>query len=491
MKNLSLNVLSHSDILDIDNTSKTILENVGIYVNHPVALDLFKKAGCEVDEAKKIVKIPRGLIDECISASPNRYKYYGRDEGKSITLTGDGSKTYYAPLGIATGITEYNPKTKDFKTRSATLNDIVNMSKIVDACPSIDHMIQGVSAIDIMAQDGINPYVREWDAMLRGTSKPFMWDSNYKYNEDAFKMEAAVYSDDVEEAKKKPFFMNVSCTTSPLQLDYALCDLCITSAKFGIPMMVMTMGMAGTSAPFPLAATIAENNAENLAGLCISQLVEKGAPNLYGSCTDAFDFYCNSSPFGSPEATLISCGMAQMANFYQIPGIVAGCVSDSKTPDQQSAHERTLNTLMTTLVGAGNLTGCGMINMGMSHSFEQMVIDNDICAMVRKTCEGIDVTQDTLLEKVVERVGPMGDYISEMSTINGLGERSCPELFDRHMADEWNGMGAKSTMDLAHEKVLDILANHQVMPIDNDVRKRLDILIKEADAKHVKLQGKA
>lgn len=490
MKSLKLEVLSHADILDIDETSKNILEKTGIYVNHPEALELFKKNGCEVDEAKKIVKIPRGLIDECMSSSPNRYKYYGRDEGKSVTLSGDGSKTLYAPLGIATNITDYDPVTKGFNTRAAKLQDIYNMSKIVDCCPNISHMIQGVSALDIMAQEGINPYIREWDAMLRGTSKPFMWDSNWKYNEDAFKMEAAVYSDDEEEARKKPFFMNVSCTTSPLQLDYALCDLAITSANYGIPMMIMTMGMAGTSAPFHLAATIAENNAENLAGLCISQLTVKGAPNLYGSCTDAFDFYCNSSPFGSPEATLISCGMAQMANFYQIPGIVAGCVSDSKLPDQQSAHERTLNALMTTLVGAANLTGCGMINMGMSHSFEQMVIDNDIVGMIRKTWEGIDVTKETLLEEVVEQVGPMGDYIAAESTLFNLDQRSNPEIFDRHMVDEWRGMGSKGTMDIAHEKVKDIIANHEPMPIDSDVRKRLDALIKEADKKLVRIEKK-
>lgn len=300
MKRPKLEILSKSEIIDIDAASRRVLEEVGLMVNHDKAREMFKKAGCEVDEKTKVVKIPSSLVTEAMSSTPTNYRYYSRDGKHDVTLSGDGSKTLFAPLGIATNVTEYvSPGV--FKKRASTLQDIKNLSTLVDACENIDHMIQGISAMDLMTVSDKNRRVREFDALLTGTSKPFMWDSDYRYNEDCFKIEAACYSGDEEEARKKPFYMNVSCTTSPLQLDYALCDLCITSADFNVPMMVMTMGMCGTSAPIHIAGTLVENNAEVLGGLVLSQLANKGAPNLYGSCTTSFDFYCNSAPWEPPR----------------------------------------------------------------------------------------------------------------------------------------------------------------------------------------------
>ena len=483
MKRPKLEILSKSEILDIDAGSRRVLEEAGLMVNHEVARDMFRKAGCEVDDRTKIVKIPSGLVDEAISSTPTRYRYYSRDGKHDTILSGDGSKTLFAPLGIGTKVTEYvSPGV--FKKRDSTLADLGNLAKLVDACGNIDHMIQGISAMDLMTVADKNRRVREFDALLTGTSKPFMWDSDYRYNEDCFRIEAACYGGDEEEARRKPFYMNVSCTTSPLQLDYAVCDLCLSSAEFNVPMMVMTMGMCGTSAPIHIAGTLVENNAEVLGGIVLSQLARKGAPNLYGSCTTNFDFHSNSAPFGSPEATLISSCVAQLANFYGVPSIVAGCVSDSKYPDVQSGHETTMNTIMPTLSGAGNLTGAGMIELGMSHSFEQLIIDNDLFGVVRRLEDGVVVNAETMMIDEIIATGPTGDYVSHPSTLEYFGSVSNPEIFDHCMYDEWMSMGALDAMAKAHERVVDILNNHQVAPVDPDIRRDIDAIIKAADAKY-------
>lgn len=483
MKRPKLEILSKSEIIDIDAASRRVLEEVGLMVNHDKAREMFKKAGCEVDEKTKVVKIPSSLVTEAMSSTPTNYRYYSRDGKHDVTLSGDGSKTLFAPLGIATNVTEYvSPGV--FKKRASTLQDIKNLSTLVDACENIDHMIQGISAMDLMTVSDKNRRVREFDALLTGTSKPFMWDSDYRYNEDCFKIEAACYSGDEEEARKKPFYMNVSCTTSPLQLDYALCDLCITSADFNVPMMVMTMGMCGTSAPIHIAGTLVENNAEVLGGLVLSQLANKGAPNLYGSCTTSFDFYCNSAPWGTPEGSLISACVAQLANFYGVPSIVMGSASDSKMPDIQSGHEVTMNMMLPTLCGAGNLTGAGMIELGMSHSFEQLIVDNDLYGVMNRIMEGVEVTKETMMVDEIIEVGPFGDYVAHPTTIQNFGMVNHSQVLDHNMYDEWVSGGSKSALDLAHERVVDILANHKVEPIDNGTRKAIDAIIKEADAKY-------
>ena len=483
MKAPTMEFLSKADVVDIDESTKAVLENVGLLVNHAEARELFKKAGCEVDEKTKVVKIPRSLVDWAVSVAPTHINLCSRDGKKDVQMRGDGSTTLFSPIGFGTKVTEYLGPSQ-FKTRDSTTQDITNLAKIVDACDHIDYHVQGISAMDLMLAKDKNRHVREFDATMVGTSKTFLWDTHAEDLADCVKIQTAVYGGDEEESRKKPFFMNVSCTTSPLQLDYAVCDLCLSSAEFNVPMMVMTMGMCGTSAPIHIAGTLVENNAEVLGGIVLSQLARKGAPNLYGSCTTNFDFHSNSAPFGSPEATLISSCVAQLVNFYGVPSIVAGCVSDSKYPDVQSGHETTMNTIMPTLSGAGNLTGAGMIELGMSHSFEQLIIDNDLFGVVRRLEDGVVVNAETMMIDEIIATGPTGDYVSHPSTLEYFGSVSNPEIVDHCMYDEWMSMGALDAMANANDRVVDIMNNHQVAPVDPDIRRDIDAIIKAADAKY-------
>lgn len=482
MKKPTLEFLSQADIIAIDEGSKTVLEKVGLLVNHAKAREMFKEAGCEVDEKTKVVKIPRSLVDWAVSVAPTHINLYSRDGKKDVQMRGDGSTTLFSPIGFGTRVTEYVGNNQ-FKSRDSTTQDITNLAKIVDASDNIDYHVQGISAMDLMLEKDLNRRVREFDATMVGTSKNFLWDSSPEDIADCVKIQTAVYGGDEEESMKKPFFMNVSCTTSPLQLDDPICDLCISSAQFNVPMIVMTMGMAGTSAPIHIAGTLVENNAEVLGGIVLTQLANKGAPVLYGSCTTSFDFHCNGAPFGTPEATIISSCIGQLGKYYGVPSNVSGCISDSKYPDIQSGHEATMNTLMPTLCGASSLTGCGMIELGMAHSFEQMIIDDDICAMTKRIMDGVDVNDRTLMIDDIIECGPFGDYVSHPSSLECFDQLSDTKMFDHYMVDEWKSMGSKAVIDRAHERVVDILANHEVTPIDRDLRKDVDAVIKAADAR--------
>lgn len=482
MKAPTMEFLSKADVVDIDESTKAVLENVGLLVNHAEARELFKKAGCEVDEKTKVVKIPRSLVDWAVSVAPTHINLCSRDGKKDVQMRGDGSTTLFSPIGFGTKVTEYLGPSQ-FKTRDSTTQDITNLAKIVDACEHIDYHVQGISAMDLMLAKDKNRHVREFDATMVGTSKTFLWDTHAEDLADCVKIQTAVYGGDEEESRKKPFFMNVSCTTSPLQLDDPVCDITIQSARFGVPMIVMTMGMAGTSAPIHIAGTLVENNAEVLGGIVLSQLACKGAPVLYGSCTTSFDFHCNGAPFGTPEATIISSCIGQLGKYYGIPSNVAGCISDAKFPDIQSGHEATMNTLMPTLCGASSLTGCGMIELGMAHSFEQMIISDDICAMTQRIMAGVEVTKETMMVDDIIECGPFGDYVSHPSSLECFDQLSDAQMFDHFMVDEWKSMGAKDALTKAHEKVLDILANHEVAPIDADIRRDVDAIIKAADAR--------
>ena len=141
---------------------------------------------------------------------------------------------------------------------------------------------------------------------------------------------------------------------------------------------------------------------------------------------------------------------------------------------------------MPALAGASNIYGSGMLELGMSFSLEQLVADDCILGMVRYARHGIKVSEDTISYDAIKRVGIGNDFLGDMDTLSNVGLPSRPTVFDRNMNETWIAEGSHEAIDIAHGIVEEILAHHEPTPIDADVRKELDRIVKEADEKFVK-----
>ena len=133
------------------------------------------------------------------------------------------------------------------------------------------------------------------------------------------------------------------------------------------------------------------------------------------------------------------------------------------------------------LAGVNMIYGSGMLELGQTFSLEQMIIDNDIIMMERKMMEGIPVTEETLAVDAIKMIGVGNDFISHPSTMEQIDLASDPKVFDRRMLGEWRADGKKDVVDVAHEIVVDILANREVKPLDADVKAKWDEICKAAD----------
>lgn len=125
--------------------------------------------------------------------------------------------------------------------------------------------------------------------------------------------------------------------------------------------------------------------------------------------------------------------------------------------------------------------GSGMLELGQTFSLEQMIIDNDIIMMERKFMEGIPVTEETLAVDAIKMIGVGNDFISHPSTMEQIDLASDPVVFDRRMLGEWRADGKKDVVDVAHEIVVDILANRQIKPLDKAVDDAWQEICKKAD----------
>lgn len=305
----------------IHEATMKVMMDTGLRVDHEGARRVLKEAGCIVNEETRVVKFPREVVEKAIESTPASFNMYGRT-GKCVEMRSDGTRTNFLTFGVGTEITEYNDG--KYTVRPSTLKDIGEICKLADGLDNIDWVCAPVSAMDLTAETDKCRPLREWKEIFTNLTKPLMADPDPRFIEDYFEMEVAMYDGDRERAKREPVSIMGCCPSSPLQLDENFGIFALTAPRYGFPMMVLSMAMGAASSPISIAGTLVVHNAEVLAGITLIQNAFPCAPCFYGSSTTVFDFYGNCAPVGSPELALISAGVAQMGNYYEIPTVVAG-----------------------------------------------------------------------------------------------------------------------------------------------------------------------
>lgn len=321
LSGVKLELFSEDDIREIDYATKDVLSNYGVQVSDEEGLKIFADAGCEVDFETKMVKIPTKIINYALAQAPKKFYLYGRDDEHTIEQMHKG-RVHFTNFGTGIQMCDYLGDGK-YDTRDSTEADLANCAKIVDWAENIAYFSLAVSARDwagVGAED-----VHEMFTSIKNTSKHFHHIDPVAENVDFyFEMLKAYYGGDEKMARDRPIMSMLVCPTSPLELSHNAAQVIIKGARYGIPVNVLSMAMAGGSSPIYLAGTLVTHNAEILAGVVLSQLACPGAKVLYGSSTTTFDLKCGTAPVGSPELAVISAAVAKLGQYYGLPVFVAG-----------------------------------------------------------------------------------------------------------------------------------------------------------------------
>jgi trimethylamine--corrinoid protein Co-methyltransferase len=152
-------------------------------------------------------------------------------------------------------------------------------------------------------------------------------------------------------------------------------------------------------------------------------------------------------------------------------------------PDAQAGHEKTITSLLPALAGANLIYGMGMLELGVTFSFAQLVIDNEIAGMVKRVVQGVDVSDATMAVELIKEVGAGKDFLAKKHTRQYMGpEQSKVKLIDRRMRGAWEKRGGKDLAEAAAEKARHILDNHKPVPLSDDVLAKLRKIVEDAEA---------
>jgi trimethylamine--corrinoid protein Co-methyltransferase len=155
---------------------------------------------------------------------------------------------------------------------------------------------------------------------------------------------------------------------------------------------------------------------------------------------------------------------------------------DSKLPDAQTGHEKTLTAMLPALAGANLVYGMGMLEMGQVLSFSQMVMDNEFAAMIKRSIRGIEVNDELMAVDLIKEVGIGGNFLSQQHTLDHIvGEQVQADMIDRRMRGGWEKKGAKDLHQSSVERAKKILETHQPKQLEGGLAEELIKIAKSAE----------
>ena len=311
---LGLMGLSRKDCQKIHQASLEILYETGIVVTSEKAQNVFFDHGATVDKASNRVFLPPSLIEKAISTIPSKITIPGRTPDRDYLMGGDNLDF------INFGSTVYLNDLYSGKRRKAVLDDVVQVTRVMDTLESLQILISMLNATD---RSPVTETMHTLAAMMNNTSKPVeaIPPSADLIPKMAAMGEAAVGK---ETFRKRPFFFTGVCMVSPLKMVDECSEVLMAAVESGFTTSVLSMCLVGGTAPVHLAGTVVQHNAEVLSGLALGQLVKPGAPMFYSSSTTTMDMRFGTAAVGSPEGALLNAALVQMGKYYNIPVRVSG-----------------------------------------------------------------------------------------------------------------------------------------------------------------------
>ncbi|HEV7417374.1 MAG TPA: trimethylamine methyltransferase family protein, partial [Tianweitania sediminis] len=391
-----MEILSADQVEAIHSAALHILENFGIEVMSPRALALFEKAGAKVDHATQTVHVDRGMVDEALKTAPSSFTLTPRNPERVVRLGGDALN-----FTLVAG----PPNVHDLERgrRPGNLRDYCDLIRLAQHFNCITMLGNQVCApVELPAN---SRHLDTYHANLTLTDKSFHVSAIGRGRAlDGIEMMAIARGMSLEEMRESPALTTIISVNSPRRFDDAMADGLMTMSEHGQAVCITPFTLMGAMSPVTLAGALAQQNAEALFGVVLSQLVRPGAPVIYGAFTSNVDMRSGAPAFGTPENTKANIASGQLARRYRLPYRTTNG-SASNAADAQGAYE-TLMSLWGAVLGHCNLIyhAAGWQEGGLTASFEKFIIDVEMIQHMIETLRPIEVNDAELALDALGRV---------------------------------------------------------------------------------------
>lgn len=457
-----LALMSGDQIGHIHDTALTILEEVGMKILAPSARKRFAEAGFDVDEASTLVKFDRQGVEGLVAKAPGQFELTARNRAHNVKIggphavfTGVGGPAYCMDL--------------DKGRRAGTYAEMCDFIRLMQSL-NIIHQEGGggFEALDLPAE---TRHLDLFYAEITLTDKNWQpWGMGRAQAMDAINMVAISLGKSVEELKEIPVFACIINTNSPLQLDIPMAEGLMTMAEFGQAAVVTPFTLAGAMSPVTLAGALAQQHAEALAGIALTQIVRPGAPVMYGGFTSNVDMKTGSPAFGTPEYAQAAQVSGQLARHIGVP-FRSSNVTSANSNDAQAAYE-SMMALWGAMMGQAHMVNhaAGWLGGGLVASFEKLIIDAEMLQMMAAYMEPFQVGTADLALEAVRDVGPAGHFFGTPHTMERYESAfNAPLISNWDNYETWVERGSITAEQRANQIWKQLLNEYEQPPIDTAI----------------------
>ena len=464
--------LDDAAVAAIDDAVHQILEEIGLSQAPDTGVAYMTSVGAIAGDDGR-VRFPRALVDDMLAKAARNITLHGQDPKHDMLLS--RSRVHYGTAGAAVHVVDV----ENNAYRESYLADIYDAARIVEKMDNIHFFQRPMVARDI--EDPAALDLNTVYAAVKGTTKHVGTSfTEAPHVAPAVSMLHHIAGGE-DKWRARPFVSNSNCfVVPPLRFATESCQVMEEAVMAGMPVLLLSAGQAGATAPAAIAGAIAQALAEVIAGLIYVNAMKPGHPCIVGTWPFVSDLRTGAMSGGSGEQGLLTAACAQMLQYYNLPGGAASGMADSKMPDAQSGYEKGSTLVMAGLSGLNMVyEAAGMHASLLGFCLESLIIDNDMLGQCLRCVRGIEVSDQTIGIQVMKDVcmGGPGHYLGHDQTIGLMQtEYIYPELSDRSSPKEWEELGKPNLVAEAVKRKTQILSEFvpQHIPEELDARIRAD-----------------
>ncbi|WP_170607836.1 trimethylamine methyltransferase family protein [Ruegeria arenilitoris] len=467
--------LSSKDLERIHKAALQALETIGLADAPASGIEYLVNAGCTLGEDGR-VRFPPSVVEDVLAKANRAVTLYSRDGKTDLVLK--GSRVHYGTAGAAVHMVDVEGR----EYRDSTVQDLHDAARICEQLDNIHFVQRPMVCRDIT--DNLEMDLNTIYACCSGTFKHVGTSfTDPGYVAPAVEMLHMIAGGE-EKWRERPFVSNTNCfVVPPMKFATESCQVMEECVKAGMPILLLSAGMAGATAPSTIAGAIVQATAECLAGLVYVNAISPGAPAVFGTWPFGLDLRTGAMSVGSGEQALLSAGCAQMHKFYDLPGGAAAGASDSKLPDMQAGWEQMCSNVMTGLAGLNMVyEAAGMHSSLLGFCHESLILSDDLIGQAQRCVRGIEVSDDTLALDQIAQVcleGP-GHYLGTDETLGRMQlDYVYPSFGDRTSPKEWAELGKPDLVEKAIARKNEILSTPSPArfdpALDSDLRDKFNI----------------
>lgn len=423
----------------------------------PCVVELLRSAGARVEDG--VAHIPEGPARKALESAPHEFFLYDRGGRPAVHYGGDD--VHFDPGSSCLNILDSETQ----RARPAQSSDLIRLVQVAQMLSQFAAQSTAVVCNDVPQEMG------DWYRLLL-----VLWHSDKPVVTGAFSASSLrtlldlliIESGGCDALRQRPRAVFDVCPSPPLNWSEFASHNLVDLARAGVPAEIVSMPLAGATAPVTLAGSVVQHAAECISGITIHQLAQPGAPIVWGGAPAIFDMRTGKTPMGAIETAMLDVACSQVGKDLGLPTHAYLVAGDAKLIDAQAEMESGISAVLGALAGINMISGAGMLDFLACHSVEKLVIDAEAIASAQRLIAGIQPRTESLALDMFAQTGLHGDFLKLKETRALFrSEQHFPSAVIDRGAASTNGF-APDILCRARDRVGELLASYERPEIPSD-----------------------